>query len=159
MGAYGGQRTPLPVDREAIVRMTLDGRGRAAIAEHFGVTVAQLETWCRNHMVPVPPRDPSPRGRAPTNPEDIADRARDLRRALDDDPSGSRPPVIDPPNGRAPSDAEQGRTESSPSPLRSVIDLLRREIEQASSSLEQARSDLQALERAEAVLQRRGKAP
>ena len=150
-------------------RLTLSGRRRSEVAEHFGVPVRQLERWCWNHRVPLPLRDPRPSGGAPTNPADIADRARELRRALDDQPSGDRPPLVDPPApAPAPQKAPQdvGAADSQPllrlGSLRLAVDWLRREVEQraaaveaAKAALAEAEDDLEAVERAAEVLERR----
>lgn len=95
-------RVPLGIEADEVRRLTLAGRSRADVAARFGVTSQQLAKWCQNHHVPCPSRTPGPHGGPPRTPADIADRARELRRALDDDPSGGRPPLVPAPAAPAP---------------------------------------------------------
>lgn len=167
----GGARETLPIDGDSVRRLTLAGRSRAQIAEKFGVTELQLVRWCQNHSVPTPSREPGRNGGAPTNAADIADRARELRRALDDAPAGDRPPLVAaPPPARYEVSAAVSAVASAPEPpppARVDRDAAARDdgyqffspdLRAASEALRTRRSalesDLAALEQADRILRR-----
>ncbi len=73
---------PLGIDPNTVNRMSIEGKSRGEIAEHFGVAITQLTAWC---LLPrmEPRRSVAGTAGPPTNAADIADRAAELRDRLD----------------------------------------------------------------------------